>query len=107
MTSRKLFTEIEQAQKTHNVILLNEFHPKMSVGIMSISGLFLKSYYFDHFGCAFKNGRAFSWFHTMSESKSLFLFCLAYQGKKDIVVFIEYSSLRDFGWSLGNRSIFI
>jgi hypothetical protein len=37
MNLRKLFTEIEQA----NVILLNEFHPKMSVGIMSESGLFL------------------------------------------------------------------
>jgi hypothetical protein len=37
MTWRKLFTEIEQA-KRHNVIQLNEFHPKMSVGIMSESG---------------------------------------------------------------------
>jgi len=30
MTSTKLYTEIEQA-KRHNVILLNEFHPKMCV----------------------------------------------------------------------------
>jgi hypothetical protein len=35
---------------------------------------------------------------------------LAYQGKKDIVVFrfiIEYSSLRDFYRPLGSRSIFV
>jgi hypothetical protein len=49
MTSTKLYTEIEQA-KRHNVILLNEFHPKMCVGIMIESGLFFKSYYFDHLG---------------------------------------------------------
>jgi hypothetical protein len=44
----------------------------------------------------------------MPFSKSVFPLFVAYQGK-DIVfrVIIEYSSLRDNEWLLGNRSIFL